>query len=79
VTVTISYQVERLEHDQGEDLFLVKRYSGGVSHEDDEVLELEVVDDLMTLRATDVEAYEILVQVCAGYLERGAPMERTEA
>jgi hypothetical protein len=33
----------------------------------------------MTLRATDVEAYEIVVQVCAGYLERGAPMERTEA
>jgi hypothetical protein len=78
VTVTISYQVERLEHDQGEDLFLVKRYSGA-NDEADEVLELEVVDDLMTLRATDVEAYEIVIQVCAGYLERGAPMERTEA
>jgi hypothetical protein len=38
--MTISYQVERLEHDTGEDLFLVKRYQGGVSHEDDEVLEL---------------------------------------
>jgi hypothetical protein len=78
MTVTISYQVERLEHDTGEDLFLVKRYQGDVSHEDDEVLELEVVDDLMTLRATDVEAYEVVMAVCASLLERGQPIEALE-
>jgi len=75
--VTITYQVERLEHDQGEDLFLVKRYHGA-NEEDDEVIELEAVDDLMTLRATDVEAYEVVMAVCASLLERGQPIEALE-
>jgi len=78
--VTITYQVERLEHDHGDDLFLVKRYEGGHNHmeEADEVIELEAIDDLMTLRATDVEAYEVVMSVCASLLERGQPIEALE-
>jgi len=75
--VTITYQVERLEHDHGEDLFLVKRYQGA-HDEEDEVIELEAIDDLMTLRATDVEAYEVVMNVCASLLERGQPIEALE-
>ena len=77
--MTITYQVERLEHDQGEDLFLVKRYENGHAlEEEDEVIELEAIDDLMTLRATDVEAYEVVMSVCASLLERGQPIEALE-
>jgi len=75
--VTITYQVERLEHDTGTDLFLVKRYENG-HEEEDEVIELEAIDDLMTLRATDVEAYEVVMSVCASLLERGQPIEALE-
>ena len=80
--MTITYNVEQLEHDTGTDLFLVKRLRGAGAHEleeADEVLELEVLDDLMTLRATDVDAYEIVCNVMGGFLERGAPMDRAEA
>ncbi len=74
--MTITYGVERLEHDEGTDLFLVKHYSA--DDEEDEVIELEAIDDLMTLRATDAEAYEVVMSVCASLLERGQPIEALE-
>ena len=76
--MTITYAVEQLEHDTGVDLFLVRRLQGAPTQEDDEVIELEVLDDLMTLRAQDVDGYEIVCGVMAGLLERGAPMDRIE-
>ena len=76
--MTITYAVEQLEHDTGVDLFLVRRLQGAPTQEDDEVIELEVLDDLMTLRAQDVEGYEIVCGVMSGLLERGAPMDRIE-
>lgn len=79
--MTITYGVEQLEHEDGVDLFLVRRLQGAGAHEleeTDEVLELEVLDELMTLRATDVEGYEIVCGVLSGLLERGAPMDRIE-
>jgi len=75
--MTVTYSVERLEHDAGEDLFLVK--STTREADDDEVLELEFVDDLFTLRSTDLDAYEIVLQVAAAFLSRGPELEGAEA
>jgi hypothetical protein len=75
--MTITYQVEQLQHDDGEDLFLVK--SATDTRVDDEVIELEVLDDLMTLRASDLEAYEWVVTAVGLFLARGPELERAEA
>ena len=74
--MTITYQVEQLRHDDGEDLFIVRSDSDRTV--DDEVLELEVLDDLMTLRATDLEAYEWIVTAVSLFLDRGAPLDGLE-
>lgn len=76
--MTFTYQVEQLEHDDGTDLFIVKRASH-TDGEDDDVIELEVVDDLMTLRATDLEAYEMIVTIASMFLARGPEFEAAEA
>ena len=78
--MTLSYAVEELEHSEGSSLFLVRRVSTGHDLEDhDEVLEMEVVDDLMTLRSTDLDGFEALSIMLSALLERGAPMDRAEA
>jgi hypothetical protein len=74
--MTITYSVEELEHSEGSSLFLVKRISTGHDLEDeDEVLEMDVVDELMTLRNSDIEAYEALCIMLTTLVERGAPMD----
>jgi hypothetical protein len=77
--VTLSYGVEQLDTNEGPCLYLVKRLQGAPTEVDDEVLELEVVDELMTLRATDVDGYEVLTIMLTALLERGAPMDSAEA
>ena len=66
--------LETLEHSEGTAEFLVRKDTDGT-----DVLELEFVDDLMTLRATDLDAFEHVWNTTILLLERGAPMERTEA
>jgi len=73
--MTLTYGVEELEHSEGSSLFLVKRIVGAGTEEHDEVLEMDVVDELMTLRNTDLDAYEALCIMLTTLVERGAPMD----
>jgi hypothetical protein len=73
--VTLSYGVEQLDTNEGPALYLVKRLQGAPTETDDEVLELEVVDELMSLRATDIDGYETVCIMLTALLERGAPMD----
>jgi hypothetical protein len=78
--MTLSYGVEQLDTDEGPALYLVKRVNTGHDLEDhDEVLEMEVVDELMSLRATDIDGYEVVCIMLTALLERGAPMDSAEA
>jgi hypothetical protein len=77
--VTLSYGVEQLDTNEGPALYLVKRLQGAPNETDDEVLELEVVDELMSLRATDLDGYETVCIMLTALLERGAPMDSAEA
>jgi hypothetical protein len=77
--VTLSYGVEQLDTNEGPALYLVKRLQGAPTETDDEVLELEVVDELMSLRATDIDGYETVCIMLTALLERGAPMDSAEA
>ena len=73
--MTITYQVERLEHDQGEDLFLVKSIETGHELEDElDVIELEALDDHMTVRALDINGYECLWTLAELTIGHGRPL-----
>jgi hypothetical protein len=78
--MTLTYSVEELEHNEGSSLFLVRRVSTGHDLEDhDEVLEMDVIDELMTLRNTDLDAFEALSIMLTVLVERGAPLDAAEA
>jgi len=67
------YDFQSLTSDEGDATFLVRKDG----HETD-VLELEFVDDIMTLRATDIDAFEHVWNTTLLLLERGAPTEAIE-
>lgn len=78
--MTISYGVEQLDTDEGPTLYMVKRFDTGHDlEEEDEVLELEVLDDLMMLRSTDTDAFEVVCRVIEAFLARGPELEAAEA
>ena len=67
------FDFRTLTSEEGEADFLVRQDN----HEMD-VLELEFVDDLMTLRATDIDGFEYVWNLTVAFLERGAPIEAIE-
>jgi hypothetical protein len=67
------YDFQHLTSEEGEADFLVRTEDGEM-----DVLELEFVDDLMTLRATDIDGFEHVWQTTVAFLVRGAPTEALE-
>ena len=67
------FDFRTLTCEEGEADFLVRTNDGEM-----DVLELEFVDDLMTLRATDIDAFEHVWQTTIAFLVRGAPTEAIE-
>ena len=67
------YDFQNLTCEEGTADFLVRKDDTEM-----DVLELEFIDDLMTLRATDIDAFEHVWTTTVLLLERGAPTEAIE-
>ena len=67
-----AYTVRHLEHeDDTTAWYLVRTDKDGV----EELIDLELVEDLMTLRVTDIDAFEHVWNTVELLLERGAPLD----
>ena len=70
--MTAAYTVRHLEHDDDTSAwYLVRTEKDGT----EDLIDLELVEDLMTLRGTDIEALEHVWNTVELLLERGAPLD----